>query len=177
MTYDANTCVRPRVCAETTKGEYVKQLELRVMPLDLSVDVILGGPWLASHSPVTLDYARWGSIRFGSGSRRVVITGCSPGTPDPAKPKDNAMALVQGTLLDARKARKDLRVLQAQEENAFVVYLAPDGSFGATACGKDRGGEEPDSVLDAVFEHSDTDLDCPCHKRLRDVARQQRCEG
>ena len=87
------------------------------------------------------------------------------------------MALVQGTLLDARKARKDLRVLQAQEENAFVVYLAPDGSFGATACGKDRGGEEPDSVLDAVFEHSDTDLDCPCHKRLRDVARQQRCEG
>ncbi|KAK3258010.1 hypothetical protein CYMTET_32924 [Cymbomonas tetramitiformis] len=157
MTYDVNTCVRPRLQAETTKGSYVQQLELRVMPIDLSVDVILGGPWLASHSPVTLDYARWGSIRFGRGSRKVVITGCSPGTPDPSRPKDNSMGLVQGVLLDSKRTRKDLRALQAKEENAFVVYLAPDGTFGAEAC----EGNEPDSVLDAVFEYSDSDPASP----------------
>ena len=157
MTYDVNTCVRPRLQAETTKGSYVQQLELRVMPIDLSVDVILGGPWLASHSPVTLDYARWGSIRFGRGSKKVVITGCSPGAPDPSRPKDNSMGLVQGVLLDPKRTRKDLRALQAKEENAFVVYLAPDGTFGAEAC----EGDEPDSVLNAAFEYSDSDPASP----------------
>ncbi|KAK3234469.1 hypothetical protein CYMTET_55276 [Cymbomonas tetramitiformis] len=87
------------------------------------------------------------------GSQKVVITGCSPGTPDPSRPKDNSMGLVQGVLLDSKRTRKDLRALQAKEENAFVVYLAPDGTFGAEAC----EGDEPDSVLDAVFEYSDSD--------------------
>ncbi|KAK3289971.1 hypothetical protein CYMTET_2574 [Cymbomonas tetramitiformis] len=93
--YDVNTCVRPRLRAETTKGAYTQQLELRVMPINLCVDVILGGPWLASLAPVTLDYKNWGSVRFKKGRENVVIvvvSGCSPGTPDAARPKDTAMA-------------------------------------------------------------------------------------
>ncbi|KAK3286466.1 hypothetical protein CYMTET_5968 [Cymbomonas tetramitiformis] len=154
--YDVNTCVRPRLQAETTKGLYVKQLELRVMPIDLCVDIILGGPWLASHSPVTLDYSRWGSIRFGSGSKRVVITGCSPGTPDPSRPKDKAMALVQGVLLDPKRVRKDLRALQSKDECAFVVYLAPDGTFGAVACNEETDAETNAKPMDASSERRAT---------------------
>ena len=138
--YDANNCVRPRLQAETTKGAYAQQLELRVMPINLCVDVILGGPWLASLAPVTLDYKNWGSVRFRKGRETVVISGCSPGTPDAARPKDTAMALVSGTLLSPRRARKDLRALRNMDEQAFVVYLGPEGVFGATACDSEGGG-------------------------------------
>ncbi|KAK3286032.1 hypothetical protein CYMTET_6379 [Cymbomonas tetramitiformis] len=141
-TYDANSCVRPKLQAETSKGSYSQQVELRVMPIDLKVDIILGGPWLADLSPVTLDYKNWGSVRFAKGREEVVITGCSPGSPDPGRPKDTAMALVQGVILSQRRARRDLRALRAKEEQAFVVYLAPDGLFGASAC--DKGGEDSD---------------------------------
>ncbi|KAK3271815.1 hypothetical protein CYMTET_19857 [Cymbomonas tetramitiformis] len=150
--YDVNTCVRPRLQAETTKGLYVKQLELRVMPIVLCVDIILGGPWIASLSPVTLDYSRWGSIRFGSGSKKVVITGCSPGTPDPSRPKDTAMALVQGVLLDPRRVRKDLRVLQSKDVCVFVVYLTPDGTFEAVACDEEADAETNTKPKDSSSE-------------------------
>ncbi|KAK3241545.1 hypothetical protein CYMTET_48701 [Cymbomonas tetramitiformis] len=55
-TFDANFCVRPKLQAETSKGSYSQQVELRVMPIDLKLDIILGGPWLADLSPVSLDY-------------------------------------------------------------------------------------------------------------------------
>ena len=97
------------------------------MPLDLKVDVILGWPWLASLSPVTLDYKNWGSVRFTKGKEEVVITGCSPGSRTPVAPKTQQWRLCL-----------DLWALRAKEEQAFVVYLAPDGSFSASAC--DKGG-------------------------------------
>ncbi|KAK3246618.1 hypothetical protein CYMTET_43851 [Cymbomonas tetramitiformis] len=151
--YDANSCVRPRLRAETTKGTYQRQVELRVMPLDLCVDIILGGPWLASLSPVTLDYKGWGSVRFRKGREEVVISGCSPGTPESGRPKDTAMSLVSGTILGPRRARKDLRALRSQGEDAFVVYLGPEGVFGAAACNPEEGGdsnESPNNVLQGL---------------------------
>ncbi|KAK3249106.1 hypothetical protein CYMTET_41456 [Cymbomonas tetramitiformis] len=44
IVYDANTFVRPRHQAEATKGPYSQKIELRVMPIDMCVAVILGGP-------------------------------------------------------------------------------------------------------------------------------------
>ncbi|KAK3247013.1 hypothetical protein CYMTET_43482 [Cymbomonas tetramitiformis] len=159
-TYDANSCVRPRLQAETSKGTYGQQVELRVMPIDLKVDVILGGPWLADLSPVTLDYKNWGSVRFSKGKEEVVITGCSPGSPEPNRAKDSAMALVQGVILSQRRARRDLRALRAKEECAFVVYLAPDGSFGATAFdsgGRDSGEDSPNDVVAGLASEPSSD--------------------
>eukprot|EP00854_Cymbomonas_tetramitiformis_P020129 gene20129-biopygen20756 len=150
-TYDANSCIRPKLFAETSKGAYGQQVELRVMPLDLKVYAILGGPWLTNLSPVTLDYKNWGSVRFTKGREEVVITGCSPGSPDPGRPKDTAITLVQGVILSQRRARRDLRALRAKEEQDFVVYLAPDGSFGASACNK---GAPNDVVVGLASEPS-----------------------
>ncbi|KAK3287773.1 hypothetical protein CYMTET_4727 [Cymbomonas tetramitiformis] len=61
-----------------------KRMALRVLPLGIQVDVVLGGKWLRSLSPVTLDYAGHGSVSFntranGGGQQRVTLAGCSPG--------------------------------------------------------------------------------------------------
>eukprot|EP00854_Cymbomonas_tetramitiformis_P034425 gene34425-biopygen29339 len=56
--------------ANTTTGTYTENaLALRVLPLGIQVDVVLGGKWLRSLSPVTLDYAGNGSIGFNRRSR------------------------------------------------------------------------------------------------------------
>ncbi|KAK3243593.1 hypothetical protein CYMTET_46748 [Cymbomonas tetramitiformis] len=72
--------------AHTTSGvDYVENhMTLRVLPLGIQVDVVLGGKWLRSLSPVTLDYDDHGSISFdtrakGGGRQRVKLQGCSPG--------------------------------------------------------------------------------------------------
>ncbi|KAK3265364.1 hypothetical protein CYMTET_25944, partial [Cymbomonas tetramitiformis] len=55
------------------------------------------------------------------------------------------------SLQDVRKAvRRDLRALCAKEECAFVVYLAPDGSFGATAFDSGGGDSSEDSPNNVV---------------------------
>jgi len=61
-----------------------KRMALRVLPLGIQVDVVLGGKWLRSLSPVTLDYSGHGSVSFetranGGGRHRVVLAGCNPG--------------------------------------------------------------------------------------------------
>ncbi|KAK3250908.1 hypothetical protein CYMTET_39742 [Cymbomonas tetramitiformis] len=54
----------------TTTGTYTENaLALRVLPLGIHVDVILGGKWLRSHSPITLDYEEYGSVSFQRKSR------------------------------------------------------------------------------------------------------------
>ncbi|KAK3235220.1 hypothetical protein CYMTET_54547 [Cymbomonas tetramitiformis] len=54
----------------TTTGTYTENaLALRILPLGIQVDVILGGRWLRSHSPVTLGYEGNGSVSFLRKSR------------------------------------------------------------------------------------------------------------
>ncbi|KAK3282337.1 hypothetical protein CYMTET_9918 [Cymbomonas tetramitiformis] len=60
------------------------------------------------------------------------------------------MELVQGVLLDPKRTRRDFRALQAKEECAFVVYLAPDGTFEAVA-----GDEEIDAEPTSDEDHLD----------------------
>ncbi|KAK3250738.1 hypothetical protein CYMTET_39898 [Cymbomonas tetramitiformis] len=54
--------------AHTTKGvDYCESnMMLRVLPLGIQVDVVLGGRWLRSLSQVTLDYAGNGSVSFST---------------------------------------------------------------------------------------------------------------
>ena len=51
--------------ADVASGGYTENaLALRVLPLGIQVDVVLGGRWLRSLSPVTLGYEGNGSISF-----------------------------------------------------------------------------------------------------------------
>ena len=146
--YDANSCLRPKLTAETRKGSYSKQVTLRVMPLSLGVDVVLGGDWLRAQRRVTFDYAQYGSVRFGHGSQKVVIAGCSPGSSSAGK--HQAMGLVEAQLIGVKQARKDLRALRNSGQEAYLVYLAPDGTFQMEAT------NDPTSPLDAAAALSET---------------------
>jgi len=146
--YDANSCIRPKLTAETRKGSYAKQVTLRVMPLALGVDVVLGGDWLRAQRRVTFDYSQYGSVQFGHGSQKVVIAGCSPGSS--ASGKGQAMGLVEAQLIGTKQARKDLRALKNSGQEAFMMYLAPDGTF------KTEATDDPMSPLDAANALSET---------------------
>ena len=62
----AGTVAYAKFKAHTRAGkDYVEnKMELRVLPLGIQVDMVLGGKWLRSLSPVTLDYAGDGAISF-----------------------------------------------------------------------------------------------------------------
>ncbi|KAK3283627.1 hypothetical protein CYMTET_8713 [Cymbomonas tetramitiformis] len=99
----------------TTTGTYTENaLALRILPLGIQVDVILGGRWLRSHSPVTLGYEGNGSVSFLRKSRggkigdRVTITGYSPGkAPGDNSPKGTACAgLVDEVFLTPAQLKK-----------------------------------------------------------------------
>ncbi|KAK3284479.1 hypothetical protein CYMTET_7875 [Cymbomonas tetramitiformis] len=71
--------------ARTTTGTYSESsMAMRVLPLGIAVDMVLGGKWLRSLSPITLDYEGHGSVSFsnrrkGGGTERVTFSGCNPG--------------------------------------------------------------------------------------------------
>ena len=51
--------------AKTTTGTYSESsMAMRVLPLGIAVDMVLGGKWLRSLSPITLDYEGHGSVSF-----------------------------------------------------------------------------------------------------------------
>eukprot|EP00854_Cymbomonas_tetramitiformis_P014250 gene14250-biopygen14689 len=117
--YDVNSCIRPKLTAETRKGSYAKQVTLRVMPLSLGVDVVLGGDWLRAQRRITFDYAQYGSVRFGHGSQKVVIAGCNPGSSN--SERGQAMSLVEAQLISTKQARKDLRALKNSGQEAYII--------------------------------------------------------
>jgi hypothetical protein len=108
----------------TTTGTYTENaLALRILPLGIQVDVILGGRWLRSHSPVTLGYEGNGSVSFLKKSRggkigdRVTITGCSPGKASGDRsPKGTACAgLVDEVFLTPAQLKKYLVYAETQK--------------------------------------------------------------
>ncbi|KAK3274213.1 hypothetical protein CYMTET_17590 [Cymbomonas tetramitiformis] len=108
----------------TTTGTYTENaLALRILPLGIQVDVILGGRWLRSHSPVTLGYEGNGSVSFLRKSRsgkigdRVTITGCSPGKASGDRsPKGTACAgLVDEVFLTPAQLKKYLVYAETQK--------------------------------------------------------------
>ncbi|KAK3250752.1 hypothetical protein CYMTET_39877 [Cymbomonas tetramitiformis] len=107
----------------TPSGTYTENaLALRVLPLGIKVDVILGGKWPRNHSPVTLNYEGNGSISFLRKSRgskkgdRVTIMGFSPGkAPGDKSPKGTACAgLVDEVFLTPAQLKKHLDYAETQ---------------------------------------------------------------
>ena len=103
--------------ADVASGGYTENaLALRVLPLGIQVDVVLGGRWLRSLSPVTLGYEGNGSISFNKRTRsgkpgeRVTISGCCPGTSHGPKRsgKGACAGLIDEVFLTAAQLKKHL---------------------------------------------------------------------
>ncbi|KAK3239943.1 hypothetical protein CYMTET_50165 [Cymbomonas tetramitiformis] len=62
------------------------------------------------------------------------------------------MGLVDAHLLDICRSRKDLKKLRAAQQEAYLIYLAPDGTFEAEA-------GDPTSPLDQATLPSDASDD------------------
>ncbi|KAK3286792.1 hypothetical protein CYMTET_5675 [Cymbomonas tetramitiformis] len=101
--------------ADVASGGYTENaLALRVLPLGIQVDVVLGGRWLRSLSPVTLGYEGNGSISFnrrtrsGKPGERVTISGCCPGTSHGPKRsgKGACAGLIDEVFLTAAQLKK-----------------------------------------------------------------------
>ncbi|KAK3250202.1 hypothetical protein CYMTET_40407 [Cymbomonas tetramitiformis] len=144
--------------AHTRAGkDYVEnKMELRVLPLGIQVDVVLGGKWLRSLSPVTLDYAGNGAISFctsrkGGGSQSVTLEGCTPGVRTSGK-KGQSAALIDEVFLTALKqhlVHAETR-RQAGEEDCDPAWLMmavrgstpePESAFACVAFGDAAEGE------------------------------------
>eukprot|EP00854_Cymbomonas_tetramitiformis_P034132 gene34132-biopygen15581 len=146
-TYDANSCVRPRLQAKTSKGTYIQQVELRVMPtIDLKVDVILGGPWLADLSPVTLDYTNW-----GSDSPNDVVAGLA------SEPSSGGEALSDdpnGTLAESSsEPEPSLHLLTSDtgsDSDGFWAECPRDTGSGSDEFGAGSSGAEGSQHLERV---------------------------
>ena len=107
--------------AHTASGvDYVENhMALRVLPLGIQVDVVLGGKWLRSLSPVTLDYDDHGSISFdtrakGGGRQRVKLQGCSPGVVQGNKAR--GAALIDEVFLSTVQLKRHLIALETARQ-------------------------------------------------------------
>ncbi|KAK3258434.1 hypothetical protein CYMTET_32520 [Cymbomonas tetramitiformis] len=123
-----------------------KRMALRVLPLGIQVDVVLGGKWLRSLSPVTLDYAGHGSVSFntranGGGQQRVTLAGCSPGV---GQGKAQGAGLIDEVFLTAAQLKQHLihaetrRLAGDEESQPQWLMMAARGNdheaaFAATA--------------------------------------------
>ena len=123
-----------------------KRMALRVLPLGIQVDVVLGGKWLRSLSPVTLDYAGHGSVSFntranGGGQQRVTLVGCSPGM---GQGKAQGAGLIDEVFLTATQLKQHLihaetmRLAGDEESQPQWLMMAMRGNddeaaFAATA--------------------------------------------
>ncbi|KAK3274300.1 hypothetical protein CYMTET_17518 [Cymbomonas tetramitiformis] len=93
-----------KLTAETSVGTYSEVIKMRVLPLGIKVDIVLGGRWLRGLSPVTLDYAGWGTVGFQHKGASVKIAGCSPGRSASRKEAGTAMCLEPIVMLSAAQA-------------------------------------------------------------------------
>jgi hypothetical protein len=131
--------VRAKMAAETRAGTYKQTLDFMVLPLGVKVDVILGGSWLRAHSPVTLDYSGFGSIKLKIPNRRdVIIDGACPGTTSDgtgmmrmgASSKHNiqVLNLVAQDMISRAQGNKDLAQHRRSgnvEDNAMMLFAIP----------------------------------------------------
>ena len=175
-----------RFTAETRQGTHSEPLNMRVLPIGVRVDVILGGTWLRAHSPVTLDDSGFGSIRFTHRNRTVIIDGCSPGTSpaDTVSARSWSFGLVPTEFCIAamyrREERRHYRRLgrtpassdassggdgepspEGGEESpppySYLAFALPDVG-GLSVSKVVAGDQDPTSVLD-LQDYVDTDTD------------------
>ncbi|KAK3237222.1 hypothetical protein CYMTET_52693 [Cymbomonas tetramitiformis] len=123
-----------KLTAETSEGTYSEVIKMRVLPLGIKVDIVLGGRWLRHLSPVTLDYDGWGSVKFRHHGKSVRILGCSPGRSSTRKGERTAMALEPMVMLSAAQASKEIKAYRrrnagtdsaATPHDILVAYATP----------------------------------------------------
>ncbi|KAK3279634.1 hypothetical protein CYMTET_12496 [Cymbomonas tetramitiformis] len=103
----SDTAAFGKLACTTSRGSYAETLKMRVLKIGVQVDVVLGGSWLRSLSPVLLDYQGWGSIPFQHRGKAVTIVGGSPGRA--ASPRDKrAVHLTEEVFLEPTRARREL---------------------------------------------------------------------
>ncbi|KAK3252281.1 hypothetical protein CYMTET_38415 [Cymbomonas tetramitiformis] len=145
--YDANSCVRPKLTAETWKGSYAKQ---------------------PTAARVTFDYAQYGSVRFDHESQKVVIAGCSPGSLN--SERGQAMGLVEAH--DGTEA--SIATLVSDTSSSDYDDLDADEAAQEQVCADHAEGLEPDweneahqlwETAQALREHSGTPSRRRGHRR------------
>ncbi|KAK3236779.1 hypothetical protein CYMTET_53099 [Cymbomonas tetramitiformis] len=136
-------------------------MAMRVLPLGIRVDVVLGGKWLRSLSPIMLDYAGHGSVSFarrtkGGGKELVTIAGCNPGKSAGGR-GDNCAGLIDEVFLTAVQLRKHLLYAETQRlagdasaQPAWLMMARRDGSEHDSAFAATAAGDHPDAELLAV---------------------------
>ncbi len=158
-----------KLTAETSVGTYSEVVKMRVLPLGIKVDIVLGGRWLRSLSPVTLDYAGWGSVIFRHRGRQVRIAGCSPGRSASRKEAGAAMCLEPMVMLSATQAVREIKAYRrrygcprpedpGEPHDILIAYATPlvgSSMFSAVA----ESGEE-----------TDADVSAECRQKFEDQA-------
>ncbi|KAK3243513.1 hypothetical protein CYMTET_46839 [Cymbomonas tetramitiformis] len=114
-----------KLTAETSVGTYSEVVKMRVLPLGIKVDIVLGGKWLRSLSPVTLDYSGWGSVKFHHKNKPVSIAGCSPGKSPSPKEAKFAMALEPIAMLSAAHAAKEIKAYRRRHSGSRSDPVGP----------------------------------------------------
>ena len=115
-----------KLSAETSEGTYSEVVKMRVLPLGIKVDIVLGGRWLRNLSPVTLDYAGWGSVQFRHRGKSVRIMGCSPGRSSSRKGEGTAMALEPMVMLSAAQAANEIKAYRRRYAGASSSAIPHD---------------------------------------------------
>ncbi|KAK3249211.1 hypothetical protein CYMTET_41350 [Cymbomonas tetramitiformis] len=143
-----------KLTAETSVGTYSEVIKMRVLPLGIKVDIVLGGRWLRGLSPVTLDYAGWGTVGFQHKGASVKIAGCSPGRSASRKEAGTAMCLEPIVMLSAAQAVREIKAYRRRHgyrkegepgppRDILIAYATPlVGSSMLSAVAE--SGEEPD---------------------------------
>ncbi|KAK3252582.1 hypothetical protein CYMTET_38115 [Cymbomonas tetramitiformis] len=143
-----------KLTAETSVGTYSEVIKMRVLPLGIKVDIVLGGRWLRGLSPVTLDYAGWGTVGFQHKGASVKIAGCSPGRSASRKEVGTAMCLEPIVMLSAAQAVREIKAYRRRHgyrkegepgppHDILIAYATPlVGSSMLSAVAE--SGEEPD---------------------------------
>ena len=143
-----------KLTAETSVGTYSEVIKMRVLPLGIKVDIVLGGRWLRGLSPVTLDYAGWGTVGFQHKGASVKIAGCSPGRSASRKEAGTAMCLEPIVMLSAAQAVREIKAYRRRHgyrkegepgppHDILIAYATPlVGSSMLSAVAE--SGEEPD---------------------------------
>ena len=172
--------------ADTSVGTYSEPaMAMRVLSLGIQVDVVLGGKWLRSLSPVELDYDGHGSVSFarrtkGGGTGRVTIAGCNPGKSGSGGGKrgSECAGLVDEIFLSSAQLRKHLThaetLRQQGETSGLPTWLmmarreqGTEGSaFAATAAdlSGDVDAAEAGTTPDAPQDTKDAEAP-PCWRQ------------
>eukprot|EP00854_Cymbomonas_tetramitiformis_P026137 gene26137-biopygen27044 len=146
----------------------------------MKVDVVLGGKWLRSLSPIVLDYSGHGSVSFarrtkGGGKELVTIAGRNPGKSAGGRGGDCA-GLIDEVFFTAVQLWKHLLYAETRRlagdtscQPAWLMMARRDGGEHESAYAATATGDHPDSDLIAADAEA-VDAACLSVETVADAA-------